>query len=169
MKNIYVFFAVVVLALLLLIFIPSYLFNLYRYFLIWLINYFVGVLAGMLFVGLVFLRAERNEYNNASPAKDAWIKIFSGLFGAGLILFCSYKSYLGVKDLGPYFTKDYQIVHGTANDISSRGRRDFDQEIEINDKEFTSYRYISPSYRGKLIEITYLPNSRYVLKVRVME
>ncbi|MFB5760012.1 hypothetical protein [Paenibacillus medicaginis] len=169
MKIIYVFFAFIVSALLFLILGPSILFNLQRYFLSWLINRFLGVLGGMVLVGLVFQRFEKDEYNNTSPAKDVWIKIFSGLSGAGLILFCSYKSYLGVQDLGSYFTKNYQIVHGTADDISSRGRAFHDQEIEINGTVFTSYRYISPSDTGKFIEITYLPNSRYVLNVRVIE
>ncbi|KGP80186.1 MULTISPECIES: hypothetical protein [unclassified Paenibacillus] len=132
----------------------------------WLFMRLMGVVMGILSLGLGLFH-NMNKFKNVFKRISS--KFFCVIAGIGLILFFLPGVISGVRDIGPYLSKEYVKITGIPHSITSMGRKWREQTIEINQIELNNTHDIAWQERDKKLEIMFLPRSKYVISIKVIE
>jgi len=109
-----------------------------------------------------------SNLNHIKKNKDL-VRIAGVLAGFVITLIILNQAVSSLRDIGSYLSKDYSVIKGTPDHISSMGSKVRTQTIEIENMKLTNAQRISRSDYHSEMEIYYLPRSKYVIKINVLE
>ncbi|MDQ0194613.1 hypothetical protein [Paenibacillus wynnii] len=133
-----------------------------EHFWFWLTFSFYILLFGILLIILGFVsRMQKIE----SSIKRLLTRIVVTITGIGLVIFFTLVFSSGFLDIPAYLSKDYKVIRGKPDYISSIHSKSVFQTIEINNISLKSV-YIIPEDNSFIeYKAYYLPNSKYVIKL----
>ncbi|WP_440119001.1 hypothetical protein [Paenibacillus sp. QZ-Y1] len=132
----------------------------------WIFMYLIGVGMGILLLGLGLFHRMKVIKN---IVKRIFFKCSYIIVGISLILFFFPYAVSSIRDIGPYLFKEYETTKGIPTKISSMGKKWREQTIEINQMELINTLDIAWEDQDKKMEIKYLPRSKYVMSIKIIE
>ncbi|CAH1211609.1 hypothetical protein [Paenibacillus sp. JJ-223] len=147
---------------------PFFLANMFfGFFPAWFYTRLFGIAFGIVFTvsGLFLsLRQIGNKF------KRVWCRVLFVVVGVVVIILMYPEASAGVLDLKAYYLKDYKTTTGVPDYIGSMGKKMRQQTIELNNIELINTKSDSSLHdRTKVLEITYLPHSKFVINIKVVE
>jgi len=100
-----------------------------------------------------------------NPVNRMFIRIVAIIIGVGLVIFFAFVFSSSFLDIPPFLDKNYEVIIGRPDLISSINSRSVFQTIEINNISLKSVYIIPESNLLTEYKAYYLPHSKYVIKL----
>lgn len=137
-----------------------------EYYIFWLLHTLFFTFIALVFIyAFLFMKL----INIEGKAKIISVRIFGVLGCAAVLAFTLENSYLGMVDIGAYITKEYNRVEGVPIELSHMSRSDKTQTIKVGDVKLLNAKKSLKNHLGEQIEFYYLPKTKFVVKMKVIE
>ncbi|SES88030.1 hypothetical protein [Paenibacillus sp. NFR01] len=133
-----------------------------NHFISWLIFGIYILLLGLVFLFSSFLS---NFEKIENKINKVFMRTLAFIVGVGMIMFFSLVWSTSYLDISAYFSESYETVRGYPSQIGDVSSKSVFQQIEINHIKLKSVYEIHEKDFNKELEATYLPRSKYVIKL----